>query len=635
MSVNVGDTVQIKNGGIDVTNGNRAIAGRLYGEGGPLWCKVESITNGWNTGSRWGLPSTVTKVRCSNSGVVVWQVRPEDIAGQVIVNNPAPAAPEPIIAVSKTKIQTNVGKVELNTQITKYKNTGDNSASKDYYAPKVKAEVWTEEGGVKVSGKTTGKLPSGAGVDTKIITGRVPFETNDSFRYERGGSWRSLNTQERRNIGSNSVQIDNSVLEGAKTLTSFQNNDKRRQLLNEDSENIQNPSGFPAKIQNAQGLITAKYDYQIMPNDPRFKKTISLENKLKQVRASFGIPVHGNNEIARAMKYYLYNRFKVPDTNLAHNKSFTYVFFTRPDLNIINPTGSHKANAQCLNHTESAMIWRRYPELFKLLTDCTRNGDGNNFNMLLSNQVTSFDIQDETITTVRAGKTWHEYEMSYGDSYTGRTAGEFTCNFTETSDYSIINMIKLWINYIDNVSKGAWSPSYNLFGEGMKNKNSSYVYDKTLDYAASAYVFKCGPDGEDVLYWTKYFGVFPINTGSNSLSWDLSNSIGDVPKLNIRFSYSYKRDLNPISLIEFNKVAKIKKASDAVFENAYNVNYGHVSRPFVGAPFIAMKLGTTGLTPNSVKYDQNRTQIRLKFKKETGNKLTDDLLYKFSMGKTN
>lgn len=632
MSVNVGDSVQIKAGGIDVTNGNQAIAGKMYGEGGPLWCKVESITNGWNTGSRWGLPSSVTKVRCSNNGVVVWQVRPEDISGQVI-NIPTNSIPTPVRET--IPIGTETGKSDFTSVSLTYLASNNSSASNILYAPKENAELWTEKDGVTSGPNTNELLPTiSSGVDTKIVTGRTPFTTGEKFQYERRGSWRSLNSKERRSIGSGNIQVDDSALEGAKTKTVFQNESKRRQLLNEDIENIQNSSLFPSLSQGAKGLIAAKYDYQIIPSDPRYPNITTLEDKLKTARASFGIPVHGNNEIARAMKYYLYNRFKTPDINLAHNKSFTYVFFTRPDLNIIDPKRK-TVNNQCLNHTETAMIWRRYPELFKLLSDCKRNGDGNNFNMLLSNQVTSFDIQDETITTIRAGKTWHEYEMSYGDSYTGRTAGEFSCNFTETSDYSILNMIKLWITYIDNVSKGAWSPSYNLFGDGMNQRNSSHVYDKTLDYAASAYVFKCGPDGEDVLYWTKYFGVFPVNTGANALTWDLTTPVGDTPKLNIRFSYSFKRDMNPISLIELNRITKITNSQNALYEEAYNGNYGHVSRPYVGAPFIAMKLGSTELTPNGVKYDKNRTQIRLKFQKNTGNQLSDDLLYKFNMNHTN
>lgn len=629
MDVNVGDKVQIVNGGIDVTNGNRAKAGRYYGEGGPLWATVELIDPNWKTGSRYGLPGVVTKVRCSNNGVVVWQVQPQHIAPNVIrggQTSHAPAQPEARPNVTYS------GAEDLNTG-QRFRGSQNLYVSNNAYAPKSGAEVWTESGGITTRSNTSGILPSTAEVDTKIHSGRNVMDVNEDITYINStGGWRDLNSRERKSIGGADIKVDQSALNGSMTRTSWQNADKKRQMLNEDIENITNPSGFPVKSQNSDGLIAAKYDYRIIPGDQRYTKTMLLEDKLKSVRAAFGIPVHGNNMIAKAMKLYMYNRFKTPDRNLAHNKTVTHVFFTRPDLNILKFNGG--ANAQTLNHTEAAMVWRRHPELFKLLTQYDRCGDDNNFNLLLSNQVTSFDIQDETLTTVRAGKSWNEYEMMYGDSYSGRTAGEFTCNFTETSDYSVFNLIKLWITYIDNVGRGAWNPSYNL-RNGVRTIDSSHIFTKSLDYAASAYVFKCGPDGEDILYWTKYYGVFPLNTGAGALQWDIGTPIGDTPKLNIRFGYSCKRDMNPISLIEFNNAANIKDQSDATSENSFNVNYGHSSRPYVGCPFIEMKLGNTELQHNGLNYMRNRTEIRLKFQKSSSSNLNDDLLYRYNLGDRN
>lgn len=630
MDVYVGDRVQIVNGGIDVTNGNRAIAGRKYGEGGPLWAVVESITNGWNTGSRWGLPSKVTKVRCSNNGVVVWQVQPQHIANgtirssepDTIQTKPAdPPAPPP---------KSNEDTKEDST-VTTYVGTDNSYISTMAYAIGKDAEVWSEDGGFGTSTQTSdGQVPT-VDLETQITSDRAVFGVPQDFTYPKStGTWRDLNSKERASIGTSSLKVDQSVLDGFSTKTSWQIPERRRQLLNEDVENIVNPLAFPKRAEGAQGLIAAKYNYQIIPGDPVFPTMISLEDKLQEVRASLGIQVHGNNMIAKASKYFMYNRFKVPDTNLAHNKSITHVFFTRPDLNILTLEGD--ANSQTKNNSETAMVWRRHPELFKLLTDCSRCGDSNNFNFLLSNQVTSFEIQDETLTQNKAGKSWNEYEMPYGDAYSARTAGEFSCNFMETSDYSIINLVKLWITYIDLVAKGAWSPSYDLLGDGMGNIGSSHVYSKSLDYAASAYVFKCGPDGEDVLYWSKYYGIYPLNTGASALSWDLNNPVGDAPRLNIRFGYCYKRDMSPISLIEFNRAAGISGEKDAISENSFNVELGHSSRPFVGPPFIEIKLGETRLKDNGVDASRSRTEIRLKFKKDSGAELSDSLLYRYSMG---
>ena len=418
----------------------------------------------------------------------------------------------------------------------------------------------------------------------------------------------------------------------AKYPTAWENEEMRRQLLSEDIENIQNAHQFPLQATTSNGLFAAKYDYQIMIDDDRYQE-LSLEDRLMQARASFGLPIHGRNDIARAMKYYLYNRYKTPDTNLAHNKTFTHVFFTRPDCNLLAGDGSG-AVAQVKNHTESAMLWRRNPDLFKLLTDRKRCFDDNNFNMLLSNQVTSFDIQDETITASEAGKSWDEYEMSYGGEYTGRGPGEFSCNFMETNDYSVLNLIKLWMNYIYMVKRGAWRPSYDLFHDGTHidiSPNASHVYSKTLDYAASAYVFKIGPDGSDILYWTKYFGVFPLNTGASALSWDMNTSPGDGAKLNIRFRYSAKSDLSPIALLSFNDNANIQSEQDATYQEDYNPNYGHIDRPYVGCPFIEMRfedpkpLRAFGA---NIGADAANSSLRLRFKPNADWKLTDEVVYR-------
>lgn len=308
--------------------------------------------------------------------------------------------------------------------------------------------------------------------------------------------------------------------------------------------------------------------------------------------------------------------------------------------------GASKAVPQVLNHTSAALLWRKNPELFKLLTDCSRCGDNNNFNFLLSNNVESFDILDETIATSEVGKSWGGHSIQYGSNFSGEGPGEFSCRFSETDELSIINLMKLWITYIHNVSRGIWHPSYNLRYDGVINRDRvdysseslSYVYSKTLDYAASVYVFKCAPNGEDVLYWTKYYGVFPINTGSNSLSWDKSNSIGDFQDLNIRFKYCFKKDLSPISLIEFNDIANVdvdfvdKDGTEyTTYETSFNRNYGHSSRPFVGPPFIELRLANPILTKNGVAYDQARSSIKLKFKRDANVNVTDRELYHSSL----
>ena len=630
--IQIGDRVQISDSGIDVTNGVRAKAGRLYGDGGPLWAEVVAIVENWPVPASFGIGTSVTKVRCSNNGVVVWQVRPQDICN-IIKANPEPPAPTPPAPTPPEPAIPKEALAQVNNTNTTMQ-TIDIGASNGPFATQRSSEVWN-------TGTVSNPKPG-------VTTGPprdmpVPYISDSMFSDNSSNSSPKYVKQSTAIYGAAPNVWASAELYRAEYLTNWSNAGRKSELLNTKQDLIQNDHKYPAYIGQTNQNEVAKYDYRVLPDDKRLtpRPTGLMEDRLMKLRASLGLPVHGNNEIARSMKYYMYNRFKVPDTNLAHTKHTSHVFFTRPDLNLLD-TGA-KANAQTINNTESAMIWRRHPEVFKMLTDYRRCGDSNNFNMLLSNQINSFQVADEELGQIRHGRSWNEHEMQYGDSYTGRTAGTLSCTFTETADFAVMNLIKLWMAYIDNVSRGAWSPSYNLtyLPEKVAGLNltptQSHVFDRALDYAASVYMFKCGPDGEDVIYWTKYYGVFPINSGASSLNWEM-NGPGDTPKLSINFAYSYKRDMNPMTLVEFNDVAALLD-NEANWIPSFTTDFngektGYSTRPFVGTPYIEMDLGVPNLAQNDVSRGVKRTQIRLKFREDKQDSRRDEILYRVNPTKS-
>jgi hypothetical protein len=622
--IHPGDKVQIKLGAVDITNNIKATHRALYLEGSSLWATVELVDPNW-----YGH----TKVRCyaidRGKKVIVWQVEPNDIANNIIHPEiPPQSKPNPSPPVVQPPVHSEPESV-----------TKSSPMEKDFFVTTEKALSWKPPAGSNqitlTKSNQTGELTTVSGVGTVVTVSSIDDITPVKFNrvtdvYNRS-SLMSSNIS--NNIGTNGISVDSNILQQAVT-TAASNRNKLSEMLNDNKSIIQNDQSFPAKMYNSPAsydkYVPAGYDYSIetgLTSLGSNRNTKSLDESMTELRAVLGLPVHGDNTMARYMRYFLYNRFKTPDTNLAHNKSFTHVFFTRPDLNILQKSGSNiSASKQCLNHTESTMLWMRNPTLFKLLVDKNHCGDNNNFNMLLSSAATSFQIEDETISVNEAGKSWNDYIMQYGNAYTGRSAGEFSVNFTDDKYYSIINLLKLWIIYIDNVARGAWSPSYDLAGSGRSNPliTDSHVYTKTLDYASSVYVIKTGEDGSDILYWTKYYGVFPVNTGASALSWDILTNPGDAPKLNIRFKYSYKRDLSPISLLEFNNCAGLpgswdnlsRNAGKTVYESPFNTKYGHGTRPYVGLPFIEMKMPSSDpkLVPNAIdKSDRNLATLRLQF----------------------
>jgi hypothetical protein len=653
MGFNVGDSVQIKAGGIDVTNGKKAKAGRLYGEGGPYWATIEKIVPGWATGSRWGLPATVTKYRCWNRGIVVWQVQEKDLVGKTNTEESA-AAPVEEKGTDPLVNDFNTG--------TNYSDN-DIEANGTPYAPEKDSSIWT--GGEESIYLPDTDISKPKDIDTPYISDSMfssdaSRQTPDYLSAElmfrsASGELIPVDVVSRKVAGVRLTKEDikKTITKytsrrtwipaapwRAKYLTNMDKYGRVAELKNEEytngklqkSSRLQNSENFPRveSLKALNNMDIAEYNYQIIPGDKNYSITKTLEDKLKQVRRAYGLMVHGDNDIARSVKFYMYNRYKVPDTNLAHNKTVTHIFFTRPDLNIISSdVGTKLPNNQVLNHSESALIWRRYPEIFKLLTDCRRCKDNNNFNMLLSNQITSFSLLDESLDMIRAGRSWREHEIVYGQNYTGRTAGEFSCTFTETSEFSILNLIKMWMTYIDNISTGVWSPNYS----GGEYNHAAH---RALDYAASMYVFKCGPDGEDVLYWSKYYGVFPVANGASALSWERSSSTGNAPSLNINFAYSMKRDMNPISLLEFNHNAMIDSSRlSKGWEAAWTLEQAGSSLPFVETPYIEISLTNPSFASANQVYKGQRTSIRLKYISDTSSQRDTDVLYKSHHGLSN
>lgn len=634
-NIEVGDKVQIKPGGMDVTNGLTARANSLYGQGGPLWATVVGIYENWPTGGLKGLPATVTKVRCAGTdgSTIVWQVRPEDIADNIIKANPPPVEEEP--EETPKEEDNTIDWIGWRNEIDSGQIWAGNAqmvqAASNPYAPKQDSSVWWDGESSRVK-SAVDTLPSTEAASTVALG-------NHSFADSKNSS----PTYEQVIPSTEGLPADVSTkrIKIARFPTAWQDQNKRKMMLNANAKEIQNGYGYPFMVSHDSTLqVASTYDYKFILDDPRFtqngKRSLSLEDKLMKARAALGLTVHGNPDIAKSMKMYMYNRFRVPDHNMAFSKSFTHVFFTRPDLNILKGAGTSITIAdQCCNHSESAMLWRTNPELFKLLVDGTRCGDANNFNLLLSNQVLNFDFEDDTLSTAKAGKAWDEHEVTYGDIFTGRHGGEFRCNFTETCDLSIIKLIRLWILYIDNVKRGVWHPAYNLYGRSKKIKNSSHIHSRALDYAASAYVFKCGPDGEDIIYWAKYYGIFPTNTGASALSWDSTTGSPDSPpKPNITFAYSAKEVMSPISLLEFNHNAMVDDTM--IWLPAYNPNLAGTARPFVGAPYIEMDLSNSmQLTPNDIIRTGKRSHIRLKFREDSkassGGSRRDEVLYRSNL----
>lgn len=307
------------------------------------------------------------------------------------------------------------------------------------------------------------------------------------------------------------------------------------------------------------GTMTPKQN----PDEVQLHKTLynnlysDFKDSLESVKDSV------NLNINRADWFVNFNRFRLihPDSVLTNSKG--YVFFTRPDINVDTDMGSSDIGLLYTN------ISTRHPyvvkQLMKLMTG------GHYFMPILGNRCTGLEISDESIETKELAETLTGWKLNYGGNLIkSKSAGTVTTSFIDDESLSIYLIFKLWVEYISAVSRGIVKPAEN------------YLKTKQLDYANSIYYFLTAADGETILFWSKYTGCIPTNIPSSNFSDGYTDSV-KAPKYSISWAYAFKKDYDPYSLAEFNRLSS---ASSLNYEAVYNPNTLRSTKTLAGAPFV-------------------------------------------------
>jgi hypothetical protein len=284
-----------------------------------------------------------------------------------------------------------------------------------------------------------------------------------------------------------------------------------------------------------------------------------------------------NNTIYKAFQQAStkYNRFKTADPNTVLMKGFPHVFFVRPSCNIVESGGGSLVTALQGNELFN-YAWQSAPWLCRALS--IDNGQSHDFLLSLSNYAASFSNSDEYINADTYGKTWTGYKVAYGkNDIESKTAGSFSVTFKDDRNLHIYQLHRLWVEYINGCYRGEITP-----------KNTT-ILNKILDYTGALYYIITAEDGETIIFWTKYYGIFPTDIPSSQYSWGSGNLISS-PELDIKYQYSFKEDFNPYSLIEFNKNAGITGATS--YLPIYDEDLGTTGMNWVGAPFIDLEKDT-------------------------------------------
>lgn len=263
---------------------------------------------------------------------------------------------------------------------------------------------------------------------------------------------------------------------------------------------------------------------------------------------------------------------------------YNYLFFTAPELNIskVNMTGTSKliddiiaANTNFLKiKNGGASVDSHYsPEMVESLA-----GIRGTFLKFLTNRARSTPGANVTLDTIDYAETWNNYKILLGTTTkASRVAGTFDISFMEDSTLRTTRFFNLWVNYIEALWLGDVIGRYASTAEKYSN-NLSPESGSAIDYVASMYQFNLAPDGRTINYYAKYTGIFPTGVPLDVFqSTDGEHEL--VQNVNIPFAFSYKEDLNPAILKEFNILSNaahngkdmVNPTGDAYDDNGVNI----------------------------------------------------------------
>ena len=257
--------------------------------------------------------------------------------------------------------------------------------------------------------------------------------------------------------------------------------------------------------------------------------------------------------LRKEKRFGMFDRVGILDPTAKIISTKEYVFFTKPDLNIFkNAEGTALNDGRDYNGTymydglANIPIFRdafvRYKDVLAQLQLSVhlKNYIYNSpFMNLLSNNIKSpIDLPaisaEETATSANAYGT----AITYRDSSEKSDDGfEFNVEFEDTKYLEIYMLFKLYDEYERKKKLGIVGPK------------EKYIVNKVIHDQFSVYKFLVGEDGESIIYFAKFYGVYP-----KGVPRDVMNEVGSDGKVRftVPFKCQFMDDQDPQILADFN-----------------------------------------------------------------------------------
>lgn len=325
-----------------------------------------------------------------------------------------------------------------------------------------------------------------------------------------------------------------------------------------------------------------------------------------------------------------YNRTKLPVADIEWRKGFRHIFITRPECYLMynDPkTGVMGLCDQAFYDEDFNSAATRMPHIIKLLSPYYVSGSfprkpiNTNWNFLLSNRIQGLSVAPTTMTiNENISKSIEGFTVTPAMHVESRQGSSIDLNFRDTKNLEVFETLRLWMLYMYKRKKGVFSPPYNGYAktngfiENVTEKglymadNVKYLryhpYDRALEYCASLYDIITNETGTKILYWCKYYGIYPTSV-SPALNNENNAAITDM-MTSATFKYHYRLENVNKTLVEFNHDAGLvdnvgRISTEFVtnslpfllrdqYDNPVLKQYSGASGMFTGSPYIVMAL---------------------------------------------
>lgn len=348
--------------------------------------------------------------------------------------------------------------------------------------------------------------------------------------------------------------------------------------------------------------------YQRIPTmiDPSF------DFELAKARYLAGMEPYLDETQAKEFDHFTYWRYKQPNPNNAFQGAYVHIFITRPDLHIFDRSEDGLSmRSDVGNIPDLATIIYTHPECAASLVMRWQSKAMTDINLFLSNRACGIQLSNDQIDEHSFVEAFNKIKPTFGGRI-DNSEGDIDITFNETQDLSVSNTILLWMKYIHATYTGTLSPLVNTtamykskFERNMKHQHPLW---RRMDSLASIYVIATDMTQRNIIFWRKYFGVYPKSTAFAGLSTDGSGKISEgVRKITIPFKYCTFRTNNMIDLYAFDCLSDLRTilnnsaAINPLVGNSYQIwdpNTTTDHDNIAGIPFVAIEQHITPEFPD-------------------------------------